>query len=158
MTGPRRPRLVVVASSSLDAVTFAGGWIFDRVMIGWQATVVTMGCTDFRPMRILGSDVADLESVLGEGRMTPTPQAMIIDGRLYRSDARVRAMADGTMADGLDQIMLWNDGTPANRMQHRLSVAALAFKAQALVAVGAPAEPVETSETFHRSVPRPANR
>ena len=156
MSGPRRPRLVVVAPSSLDAVTFAGGWIFDRVMIGWEATVVTLGCTDFRPLRILGSDVADLESALGDGRITPTPQAMIIDGELYRSDARVRAMAEGTMDDGLDQIMLWTDGDPddriagAGRMQHQLSVAALAFKAQALVAVGAPADPVETSETFHR--------
>jgi len=57
--------------------------------------------------------------------------------------------------------MVWTDGEPAeriaeaHRMQHQLSVAALAFKAQALVAVGAPAEAVESSEMFRRSSPRP---
>ena len=38
-----RYRLDVVAPNVLDAVKFAGGWIYDRVMAGWDVTVLIGG-------------------------------------------------------------------------------------------------------------------
>ena len=35
-----RYRLDVVAPTVLDAVRFAGGWVYDRVMAGWDVTVL----------------------------------------------------------------------------------------------------------------------
>ena len=35
-----RYRLDVVAPTVLDAVMFAGGWVYDRVMAGWDVTVL----------------------------------------------------------------------------------------------------------------------
>jgi hypothetical protein len=148
---------VVIAPSPVEAVTFAGGWVFDRVMAGWDATVVTVGGTDFRALRILGSNSVDLERVLEAGGLIPKPHALAIDAGLCGSDARVRQMVETAVADGIDEVMLWSDCPPAGQVvglgqvQHRLSVAALAFKAHALTAVDVEVESVDVAETFHRS-------
>ena len=59
-----RYRLDVVAPTVLDAVKFAGGWVYDRVMAGWDVTVLIGDDEDVRPLEILGAEVCDLESVL----------------------------------------------------------------------------------------------
>ncbi len=38
-----RYRLDVIAPSVIDAVQFTGGWLFDRVMAGWDVTVLIRG-------------------------------------------------------------------------------------------------------------------
>ena len=45
-----RYRLDVVAANAADAVRFAGGWMYDRVMAGWDVTVLLADRTDERPL------------------------------------------------------------------------------------------------------------
>ena len=68
-----RYRLDVVAPTVLDAVQFAGGWIFDRVMAGWDVTVLIADGADVRPLEILGAVPRDLESVLESWAERPHP-------------------------------------------------------------------------------------
>jgi hypothetical protein len=154
----------VIAPSSVDAVRFAGGWLFDQVMSGWEATVVTLDRTDSRPLRILGADVIDLDAALVASVMGPRPQLIAVDAGLYDCDPRVRRMMMSTLGTGqgcdLGEVILWGgpssvDQAPgqardqvAAPVRHRLSVAATAFKAQALAAAAAPVESIEAAETF----------
>ena len=56
-----RYRLDVVAASAADVVQSAGGWLYDRVMAGWEVTaLVPHGC-DTRPLRILGVQASDAD-------------------------------------------------------------------------------------------------
>ena len=56
-----RYRLDVVAASAVDVVQSAGGWLYDRVMAGWEVTVLLPHGCDTRPLRILGVRALDLE-------------------------------------------------------------------------------------------------
>jgi hypothetical protein len=49
-----RYRLDVVASSVVDVVKFAGGWVFDRSMAGRDVAVLLTDHPDDRPLHILG--------------------------------------------------------------------------------------------------------
>ncbi|HWF27336.1 MAG TPA: hypothetical protein VG327_02980, partial [Mycobacterium sp.] len=49
-----RYRLDVVAASTVDVVQSAGGWLYDRVMAGWEVTVLLPHSCDSRSLRILG--------------------------------------------------------------------------------------------------------
>ena len=57
-----RYRLDVVAPSVIEVVTHAGGWLFDRVMAGWDVSVYIADRTDVRPLQILGAQAHDLEN------------------------------------------------------------------------------------------------
>ncbi len=85
-----RYRLDVVAPTVLDAVRFAGGWIYDRVMAGWDVTVLIRDDEDVRPLEILGAEVRDLESVLEAWEERPHPQTVAVAAELFAVDARVR--------------------------------------------------------------------
>jgi len=149
-----RPQLVVVAPSAIEVVQCAGGWLFDRVMAGWDATVLTTDCADPRPLRILGSRTVDLESALAAPAPGPGPQAIAVDATLYESDARVRRLVLDALREGTVDVWLWGERWPADlaadvgSVQHRLSVAARAFKAQALMAAAAPVEAINIAELF----------
>ena len=73
-----RYRLDVVAPTVLDAVKFAGGWVYDRVMAGWDVTVLIAADEDVRPLEILGAEVRDLESVLESWEDRPHPQTIAV--------------------------------------------------------------------------------
>ena len=63
-----RYRLAVAAPSVVEVVRFAGGWLFDQVIAGWDVMVLTAEPGDDRPLQILGDlgdrDVGELGSVL----------------------------------------------------------------------------------------------
>jgi len=84
-----RYRLDVVAPTVLDAVAFAGGWIYDRVMAGWDVTVLIGNDDDARPLEILGAQVRDLESVLEAWEDRPHPQTVAVAADVFDSDPRV---------------------------------------------------------------------
>lgn len=154
-----RPQLVVLAPSMVDAVRFAGGWLFDRVLAGWDVTVLTTACGDARPLRILGARVVDLESALGAPVSGPGPRAIAVDAVLYDSDTRVRRFVHDALDAGSADVRLWDARGPVDRdsgagaVQHRLSMAARAFKAQALAAAAAPVEPIDVMEMFRTGEP-----
>ena len=137
-----RYRLDVVAPTVADAVKFAGGWVYDRVMAGWDVTVLIAADEDVRPLEILGADVRDLESVLVSWEERPHPQTIAVAADLFDSDSRVHGHVLNALDQGATEVTLWGEQLPAelnssvDSVQHRLSAAARAFKAQALAAVG----------------------
>jgi len=149
-----RYRLDVVAPSVLDAVRFAGGWVYDRVMAGWDVTVLVGADDDVRPLEILGAEVRDLESVLESWEERPHPQTVAVAADLFDRDARVRQGVLEALEQGATEVTLWGERLPAeldssvDSVQHRLSSAARAFKAQALAAANAPVAAVGHTEIF----------
>jgi hypothetical protein len=141
---------VVVAPCTVEVVRRAGGWLFDRVMAGWDATVLVADHTNARPLRILGAGVANLDTALSHPLRAPTPHAIAVEANLYDSDERVRRLVREAAAP---ELWLWGNGRPAGSMQHRLSVAARAFKAHALAAAAAPPAAIAVPELFHRPAP-----
>jgi hypothetical protein len=148
-----RYRLDVVAPTVLDAVRFAGGWVYDRVMAGWDVTVLVSGDDDARPLEILGADVRDLESVLQAWEERPHPQTVAVAAGLFAADARVREHVLNALDQGATEVTVWGERLPeldesVDSVQHRLSSAARAFKAQALAAANDSAGDIGHSETF----------
>ena len=129
-------------------VRLAGGWLFDQVMIGWDVTVLTTDRADARPLRILGVGTANLEIVLDRQVRGSCLQAVAVDADLYDADARIRRLVHEAIESETD-VRLWGEGWPADLddtagpVWHRLSVAARAFKAQALAAAAVPPDPGE---------------
>jgi hypothetical protein len=149
-----RYRLDVVAPTVLDAVRFAGGWVYDRVMAGWDVTVLVGDDEDVRPLEILGAEVRDLESVLVSWDDRPHPQTIAVAADLFDRDSRVRKGVLTALEQGATEVTLWGERLPAeldesvDSVQHRLSAAARAFKAQALAAANASEAAVANTETF----------
>ena len=154
-----RYRLDVVAASVADVVRFAGGWMYDRVMAGWDVTVLLADRADERPLQVLGVDTADLESALALWAERPHPQTVAVAADLFAGDERVRRGVLGALEQGLTEVTLWGDSCPAELddsvgpVRHHLSAAARMFKTQALAAVDDPeAGVVGEAETFRCGV------
>jgi len=148
-----RYRLDVVAPTVLDAVTFAGGWICDRVMAGWDVTVLIGADDDARPLEILGAEVRSLEDVLAAWEDRPHPQTVAVAAELVDSDARVHQHVLNALEQGATEVTLWGEQLPAeldesvDSVEHHLSAAARAFKMQALGACDSESVVAHT-ETF----------
>lgn len=153
-----RYRLDVVAATVIDVVRFAGGWIFDRSMAGWDVTVLVADHPDDRPLQIVGAQVLDLEDALTSVHSRPRPQALAAAADLFGCDPRVRQGVLQALDHGATEVTLWGENWPSELdesvglVQHRLSMAAQTFKAKALAAAsnagGAPHLPVGHVETF----------
>jgi len=144
-----RYRLDVAAASALDVVQSAGGWLYDRVMAGWEVTVLLPHGCDSRPLRILGLRALDLESAIDS-----TSQSLAVSAEVFAADARVRDRVLRALEQRLTEVALWGDGWPLRvnhgmtRVQHVLSAAARVFKGHALVAAGMPCNAVDPTETM----------
>lgn len=149
-----RYRLDIVAPSVIEVVTFAGGWVFDRVMAGWDVTVLVADMRDDLPLQILGANTVDLESALAAGLHHPRPHALAVAADLYRRDARIRDGVRLALDSGQTEVTLWGNTWPEeldrsiDSVEHRLSVAARAFKARALAAAAIPSDSVGLTEMF----------
>ncbi|KUH97013.1 hypothetical protein AU190_02445 [Mycolicibacterium acapulense] len=139
-----RYRLDIVAPTVTDAVKYAGGWIYDRVMAGWDVTVLVGGDEDVRPLTILGAETLDLETVLAEWEERPHPATVAVAANMIDRDARVLQHVRNALDQGATEVTLWGERMPAeldssvDSVEHRLSAAARAFKAKALAAAGDP--------------------
>ncbi|KWX66949.1 hypothetical protein [Mycobacterium sp. NAZ190054] len=150
-----RYRLDVVAPSARDAVRYAGGWIYDRVMAGWDVTVLLGRDDDLRALHILGADTLDLEAVLVAWDRRPHPQSVAVAAEMFDRDPRVLAHVRNALDHGGTEVTLWGEHVPAELDQtvscvrHHLSAAAKAFKARALSAIDDPgARSVGNTEVF----------
>ncbi|XVQ15901.1 hypothetical protein ACQP1W_26320 [Spirillospora sp. CA-255316] len=86
-----RHRILVVAPDMADAVRYAGGWLFDQAMAGWDALVLTADHSDPRPLHILGAHPIDLECALSSPvQESWPPQALAVGADLCASDMRSR--------------------------------------------------------------------
>ncbi|WP_061557100.1 hypothetical protein [Mycobacterium simiae] len=152
-----RYRLDVVASSVLDVVRFAGGWLFDRSMAGWDVTVLLTDLadqSDLRPLQIIGAQTLDLEDVLASIEHRPRPQALAAAADLVGCDSRVRQGVLQALDHGVTEVILWGETWPAELdgsvglVQHRLSTAAQVFKGKALAAAALPGCSIGHVENF----------
>ncbi len=149
-----RYRLDVVAGSAVDVVHSAGGWLYDRVMAGWEVTVLLPVSRDTRPLRILGVGVVDTESEFVPTAMGSTSHTLAVSAEAFSADARVRDKVLESLGDRLTEVALWGEGWPLGvnrgmtRAQHVLSAAARKFKGYALAAAGIPSALVEPTETL----------
>ena len=148
-----RYRFDVVAAGVAEVVSFAGGWIFDRVMAGWDVTVLIDGDDDLRPISVLGADTMELETALATWPDRAHPHSVAVSMDLIGSDSRIRDGVLRALDHGATEVTLWGDAPPPGLphsvgcVEHRLSAAARAFKLQALAALGLPplgAAPIET--------------
>ncbi|BBZ47748.1 hypothetical protein MPRM_50290 [Mycobacterium parmense] len=148
----------MVAANVVDAVRFAGGWLFDRSMAGWDVTVLlpdhAAGRHEVRPLHILGAGVLDLEEALRSVDFRPRPQALAAAADLFGCDSRVRQGVLQALDQGVTEVTLWGEDWPAELddsvglVQHRLSTAARTFKSAALAAAALRPESIGHSETF----------
>lgn len=149
-----RYRLDVVAASVVDVVRFAGGWLFDRAMAGWDVTVLLANLADDRPLKILGAQTMDLEHALASVDTRPRPQALAAAADLFGCDSQVRQGVLQALDHGVTEVTLWGQTWPAELddsvglVQHRLSSAAQIFKGQALAAAAVPVGSIDPTETF----------
>ncbi|MEU1521844.1 hypothetical protein ABZ413_06550 [Nocardia rhamnosiphila] len=153
-----RPRLAVLGRNMDDAVSAAGGWIFDLSMAGWEVTVVAAVLGDPRPARILGAAALDLDSALTHRRQARQPQAIAISAALMATEDRLRGRVQECLDRGAIDISIWgrqDTGQACDRTEtttHRLSRAARAFKQQALRVVRGAADTVAPTENFRTGI------
>ena len=151
-----RYRLDVIAANAVDVVGSAGGWLYDRVMAGWEVTVLLPDSRDTRSLRILG--VADLGGLRAESaprpRWTRPAKAWPSAPRLHRRCAGPRQGAQRRWTIRSTEVALWGDGWPLGvdremtRAQHVLSPGRRGFKGAALAAAGIAAVSVDPTETL----------
>jgi hypothetical protein len=148
-----RHRLTVLAAKVIDAVTGAGGLIFDRASSGWRVDVHLSEPGDERPLRILGVNSLGLLPGALAGP-TECPDALVIAGELYNVNSNVCRFFNAASRNHLTEVAIWGGNWPAElasgigRVEHRLSIAAQAFKAHSMGAAGV--QPlVEATESFH---------
>ncbi|GAC68174.1 hypothetical protein [Gordonia soli] len=154
-----RYQLDIIGDNVSDLVVHVGGWIYDRVSAGWDVTVLLPGGEDVRPLHILGAGAETLD-LYGHGLLCGVrqPQAIAASADLCSRNPWVATVLANALSTGDAEITLWGDHWPSNLddsrepVSHRLSVAARAFKAQALAAVGESPLAVGKCEVFRTEV------
>lgn len=158
-----KPGMAVIAPSIAAVVRFAGGWLVDQGLAGWEVNVLTPDHGDPRPLRILGARAHHLDSALASpGAPGQCLRAIVISADLYDSDARVRRMVLNAYEANSAEVRLWGDTRPADLgpgarpVRHQLSLAARAFKAHAMAAARIRCEAATDIEVFRSlGVPSP---
>lgn len=147
-------RLVVLASSAVETVREAGGWLFDRALAGCEVTALVANHSDVRGLRILGVTTINSEEPQESRLRSVQPDAIAVSVDLYRRDPRTQQAVLEALETGSTNVIMFGDAWPeefdglGGSVHHRLSIAARAFKAQALIAAAEPAESIEDLETF----------
>jgi hypothetical protein len=135
-----RHRLSVLADDVADAVAAAGGLIFDRVGVGWDVQVFLAERTDQCALRILGVDASELSD--GIKPADEWPDAIVVAAELYAHEVRVRRYVGTASRQHCSEVTIWGGDWPATLdpgigpVEHRLSIAAQAFKVHAMEAAG----------------------
>lgn len=149
-------QLDVFATDIVNAVSRAGGWLYDQAARGWHMTVITADTADTRPLRILGVNVLDLESARA-GARHPRGELISAARRLLKSNPTLRPLVLSGPSHNHNEIAEWGRRQPkvhktTNWLQYRLSSAASAFKHQALIAAAVDQMASDINEEFWCSV------
>jgi hypothetical protein len=152
-----RPRLTAIAASPADVVRAAGGWLFDQAIAGWDVNVLTAQPGDPRPLRILGTRSHALDAVLASRvPLGACLRGIAVAADLYDADERVRQITRTALMASPAELLLWGDPDRAERdgdvatVRYQPSLAARAFKAQALAAARVCGEMTTDVEVFLR--------
>lgn len=175
------PRIAVIGRDAAEVVRFAGGWLFDQSLAGWNVNALILDDRDVWPLRILGANAHDLTPMLAPGvAVGQCLHAVVATAELYQAEEGVRRLARNAVESGKAELLLWDDlasgtagfdkagfdkagpgaatGTRFQRAmtRHQLSLAARAFKAQALAAAQVPdADALAAEAEVFRSVALP---
>ncbi|MDT5391329.1 MAG: hypothetical protein QOE04_4970 [Mycobacterium sp.] len=159
-----RYQLIVIAPSGADVVQFAGGWLFDRRMAGWDVDVLVPDQDAARALQILGVRIVDLHAGLASVVRGPERAAALAVGAdLVAVDERIHQEVLEAVRSGLTEVALWGDSRPSkiggrvDSTQYRLSAAARAYKGHALAAAGLTDLEVGHTERLYRSGYRPVD-
>jgi hypothetical protein len=159
-----RYQLIVIAPSGADVVQFAGGWLFDRRMAGWDVDVLVPDQDAARALQILGVRIVDLHAGLASVVRGPERAAALAVGAdLVAVDERIHQEVLEAVRSGLTEVALWGDSRPSkiggrvDSTQYRLSAAARAYKGHALAAAGLADLEVGHTERLYRSGYRPVD-
>ena len=144
-----RYRLDVIGSDVGDVVRSVGGWLFDRVLAGWQVNVLLPFSGDARALQILGVRTLDIESELG---LAVSSVGLAVGANAFAVDPRIRDTVLKALDRSLTEVTVWGQDWPLNvgrattPVHHLLSTAARVFKGHALAAAGIPSlvGPTET--------------
>ncbi|MEV4235519.1 hypothetical protein ACIBJI_09475 [Nocardia sp. NPDC050408] len=127
-------------------------------MAGWEVTVCVGAAADIRPLRILGATVLDLESSLASlSDVSVWPNGIAVAAKVFETDPRVHQGVLKNIEERSLEVTVWGADCPGELdcrtegVQHRLSVAAQAFKARALAALAHPVDALEAVEMFRCS-------
>ena len=141
-----KPRVAVIGRDAAEVVRFSGGWMFDQALAGWDVNVLTLDDGNLRPLRILGANPHHLAPLLAPGvAVGQCLHSVVVPADLYHAEEGVRRIARNAMESGSAELLLWDEGQSPDSglvrpsagpvpVRHRLSIAARAFKAQALAA------------------------
>ncbi|WP_019926718.1 hypothetical protein [Nocardia sp. BMG111209] len=153
-----RYRLLVMTPTAAQAVCEAGGWLFDRVMAGWDVTVLTAAAADpgAMPIRILGADVVRLADFVRIHRSAPAPQGIAVIGDVCGSSAPAGRMVAERLDAGDCEITVIGGGDArldhlSDTIDYRPSAAAQAFKRYALAQSTQPREAPLDREQLRRT-------
>jgi hypothetical protein len=123
------------------------------VRAGWDVSVYVAEGSDTRPLAILGVTTHSVGSVV-EALREASPVALAMDVTTLVADSALGALVRSAVDRGSAEVTLWGDDTAASlesrvaRVQHRLSAAALAYKAQALLAGARSTDDLSGTEEF----------
>jgi hypothetical protein len=152
-----RYQLNVIASTTVDVLQSAGGWLCDRARAGWDVNVLVADGGDPRPLAILGAAALDLDDgFLSMVKRASRVGALAVSADLLVADARVREDILRALKRGLTEVIVWGRqwpvelGRQADPVPHRVSPAARAFKSHALVAADVSTDSVSPTETLFR--------
>lgn len=143
---------VVFSDSVIGVVSAVGGWLFDQRLAGCRTTVAIADHADDRAVRILGATAIALDAALAAEGHHGHPHVLAVCANLFRRDARVRQTVLGAIDNGNTNVMMWAENSvtelwgPARPVEHRLTIAAKAFKKEALAAAGASPDSVGCPE------------
>ncbi|MDT5126764.1 MAG: hypothetical protein QOH54_2408 [Mycobacterium sp.] len=159
-----RYQLIVMAPSGADVVQFAGGWLFDRRMAGWDVDVLVPDQDAARSLQILGARSFDLHAGLASVVRGPErAAALAVAADLLAIDERIHGEVLEAVRSGLTEVALWGASRPAkiggrlDSTQYRLSAAARAYKGHALAAAGLADLEVGHTERLFRGGYRPVD-
>ena len=159
-----RYQLIVIAPSGADVVQFAGGWLFDRRMAGWDVDVLVPDQDAARALQILGARIVDLHAGLASVVRGPERAAALVAAAdLVAVDERIHEEVLEAVRSGLTEVALWGDSRPSkiggrvDSTQYRLSAAARVYKGHALAAAGLADLEVGHTERLYRSGYRPVD-
>jgi hypothetical protein len=159
-----RYQLIVMAPSGADVVQFAGGWLFDRRMAGWDVDVLVPDQDAARSLQILGARAVDLHAGLASVVRGPErAAALAVATDLLAIDERIHEEVLEAVRSGLTEVALWGDSRPVkiggrvDSTQYRLSAAARVYKGHAMAAAGLADMEVGHTERLYRSGYRPVD-
>src|SRR5258708_3830576 len=135
-----KPRVAVIGRDAAEVVRFAGGWLFDQSLAGWDVNALILDDGGAGSLRILGANVHDLTPMLAPGvAVGQCLHAVVVTAELYQAEEGVRRLARNALKSGRAELLVWGDlASDQGMTRHQLSFSARAFKAQALAAAPVP--------------------